>query len=381
MWLVTLPAMLAEVPIHCLVVDMSGAGPSGRRSSSMPGMKRAVAVGAALAAIAGLASCTQSSAPAHSATSTAAGVPRHGPAPAVVASGLHFPVNLTFDQHGGLWFTSDVLGGQNPTNGVWYLPPGGRPRQVVQGLAAAGLVWAGNSLYVASTSAPGTAQITVLGGFNGTRFTSQRVRLSGLPVGQHLIGSIALGPDGRLYIGIGAVGDHSGPSGRVVSFAPDGGSPAVKATGLRSAFGLAFYGRLLLVTDTGRDDLGPFRPPEELNEFDPAGPVVNFGFPGCYGQGGPACAGTRPPLVSFAAHATPTAVAVKGDVAFVVENGSSFVQNPSGSDIQRVDLRTGQHTVFWRSPVKHDPVGAAIGPDGNLYVTLFASGEILRFKL
>jgi glucose/arabinose dehydrogenase len=155
----------------------------------------------------------------------------------------------------------------------------------------------------------------------------------------------------------------------------------VKATGLRSPFGLAFYGRLLLVTDTGRDDLGPFRPPEELNEFNPAGPVVNFGFPGCYGQGGQACAGMRPPLATFGAHASPAGVAVKGDVAFVVENGSSFVQNPTGSDIQRVDLRTGQHTVFWRSPVKHDPVGAAIGPDGNLYVTLIASSEILRFKL
>ena len=357
---------------------MSGAGPSGRGSRCVSGMKRTVAVGAVLAAMAGLSSCTQPSSAPHSATSTAAGVPLQ--APTVVASGLHFPVNLTFDEHGGLWFTSSARG-QNPTDGVWYIPPGGRPRQVVKGLTAAGLAWVGNSLYVASTTAPGTGEITVLQGFNGSRFTSQRVRLDGLMVGQHVIGSIALGPDGQLYIGVGAVGNNSGPSGGVLSFAPGGGNPVVKATGLNSAFGLAFYGRLLLVTDTGRDDLGPFRPPEELNEFDPAGPVVNFGFPGCYDQGGPACAGTRPPLATFAAHATPTAVAVKGDVAFVVENGSSFLQNPSGSDIQRVDLRTGQRTVFWRSPVKHDPVGAAIGPDGNLYVTLFASGKIIRFKV
>jgi len=359
---------------------MSGAGSSGRRSHCVPGMKRGVAVGAVLAALAGLASCSHPSAAPHNATSTVAEVPRHAPTPTVVASGLHFPVNLTFDQHGGLWFTSNVVGGQNPTNGVWYIPPGGRPRQVVKGLAAAGLDWVGNSLYVASTTVPGTGKITVLQGFNGSRFASQRVRLDGLAVGQHLIGSIALGPDGHLYIGVGAVGDR-GPSGSVLSFAPDGGNPVVKATGLRSPFGLAFYGRLLLVTDTGRDDLGPFRPPEELNEFNPAGPVVNFGFPGCYGQGGQACAGMRPPLATFGAHASPAGVAVKGDVAFVVENGSSFVQNPTGSDIQRVDLRTGQHTVFWRSPVKHDPVGAAIGPDGNLYVTLLASGKIVRFTL
>jgi glucose/arabinose dehydrogenase len=359
---------------------MSGAGSSRRVSRCVSAIKRAVVVGAALAAVAGLASCSHPNAAPHSATSTAAEVPRH--APAVVASGLRFPVNLTFDKHGGLWFTSNVLGGQdNATNGVWYIPPGGRPRQVVKGLAAAGLAWVGNSLYVASTTVPGAGEITVLDGFNGSRFTSQRVRLDGLTVGQHLIGSIAVGPGGQLYIGVGAAGDHSGPSGSVLSFAPDGGNPVVKATGLRSAFGLAFYGPLLLVTDTGRDDLGPFRPPEELNEFNPAGPVVNFGFPGCYDQGGPACAGARPPLATFGAHATPTAVAVKGDVAFVAENGSSFPQNPTGSDIQRVDLRTGQHTVFWRSPVKHDPVGAAIGPDGNLYITLIASGEILRFTL
>jgi glucose/arabinose dehydrogenase len=343
-------------------------------------VKRAIAVGAVLAAIAGLASCTSTGAPAHSAIPTATGTSAHAPAPTVVASGLHFPVSLTFDSRGGLWFTSTVGGSQN-TDGVWYIPPGGRPRQIVRGLAAAGLAWVGNSLYVASLSTPGTAEITVFEGFNGTRFTSQRVRLAGLTVGSHLIGSIALGPDGRLYIGVGAAADHSGPPGSVLSFAPESGNPVVKATGLRSAFGLAFYGRLLLVTDTGRDDLGPFRPPEKLNEFNPAGPGVNFGFPGCYGQGGPACAGTRPPLVSLAAHATPTAVVVKGDLAFVVENGSSFLQNPSGSDIQRVDLRTGQHTVFWRSPVKHDPVGAAIGPDGNLYVTLFASGKIKEFTL
>jgi glucose/arabinose dehydrogenase len=218
-------------------------------------------------------------------------------------------------------------------------------------------------------------------GFNGTRFTAQRVLIGGLSVGQHTIGSIVPGRDGQLYFGVGSAGADGPPPGSVLSISPNGGKPTVRATGLRSAFGLAFYGRLLIVTDTGRDDLGPFRPPEKLYEFNPAGPVVNFGYPACYGQGGKVCAGVRPPLATFAAHATPSGVAVKGDVAFVAENGSSFAQNPSGNDIQRVDLRTGQHTVFWRSPVKHDPVGVSIGPDGDLYATLFASGKIVRFDL
>ena len=197
------------------------------------------------------------------------------------------PVTIAFDQRGGLWFTSNA-GGTSPTNGVWYIPPGGQPLHVVSGLAATGLAWVGNSLYVASLATPGSARITVFQGFNGSRFTSQNIRLDGLQVGQHTIGSIAQGPDGQLYVGVGAT-SNSGPPGSVLAFAPNGGSPVVKATGLQSAFGLAFYGRFLLVTDSGRDDLGPFRPPEKLNEFDPAGPVVNFGSPRCYGQGGPAC--------------------------------------------------------------------------------------------
>ena len=341
------------------------------------GLKSAVAMCAVvIATISGLASFSLESAKA----STAAEPPLHAPRPTVVASGLTTPATITFDQHGGMWFTSET-GSQSATNGVWYIAPGGKPLQVVSGLTATGLSWVGSSLYVASLTTPGSARITIFQGFNGTSFTSQSIRLDGLQVGQHSIGSIALGPDGQLYIGVGATGDNSGPSGSVLAFAPAGGAPVVKATGLRSAFGLAFYGRLLLVTDTGRDDLGAFRPPEKLNEFNPAGPVVNFGYPGCYGQGGPACTGTRPPLVKFPAHATPTAVAVKGNIAFVVENGSSFPKNPSGSDIQRVDLSDGQHTVFWRSPVKHDPIGAAIGPDGDLYVTLYASGKIIRFHL
>ena len=105
---------------------MSGAGSIGRRSHCVPGMRRAVAVGAVLAALAGLASCSHPSAAPHSATSTAAGVPGHAPTPTVVASGLHFPVNLTFDQHGGLWFTSNAGGSTTRRTGFGtYRPAGG----------------------------------------------------------------------------------------------------------------------------------------------------------------------------------------------------------------------------------------------------------------
>ena len=83
--------------------------------------------------------------------------------------------------------------------------------------------------------------------------------------------------------------DNHGPSsGRIVSFRPSGAGLKLEATGLRNPFGLAFSddGRLL-VTDNARDDLGAFRPPEELDAFDPAGPLPDFGFPGCTTRAAP----------------------------------------------------------------------------------------------
>ena len=349
-----------------------------------------VAVVAVVAGVAGVAGCgghgsksqttSRSTETSTSNTSATPAFRASGP-PVVVASGIPYAANLAIDARGGLWVASDA-GGPNPADGVWYVPPGGRPRHVAAGMdATVGLAWVGERLYVSHISGPTTGAVTVFDGFSGRRFKTSRAVLDNLRIGRNAVGSLALGPNGRLFVGLGAPEDHSGPPGRVLSFAPSGGSPLLEATGLRNPFGLAFDGGRLLVTDSGRDDLGPFRPRDELNAFEPAGPTANFGFPGCYGQGGAACAGTRPPIAAFPAHSSPDGVAVKGHVAFVAESGSSFVQNPTGSDIVRIDLRTGRQDVFWRSPVKHDPIGVAIGPDGNLYVTLYASSKIVRFKL
>jgi len=339
--------------------------------------------------VAGVAACGGHSAPkrataspaATSAPRTEGEPPAHSGPTAVAASGIQFPANLAFDPRGGMWVVSGSSG-TNASDGVWYVPPDGHPRHVVKGLTAAlGVAWVGDRLYVGHVTTPTNGQVSVYQGFNGTTFQSHHVVLDGLPVGHSSVGSVAEGPGGRMFVNVGSPGDNSGRPGHVLSFAPGGGAAKVEATGLRSGFGLAFHGSQALVTDNGRDDLGPHRPPDELNAFEPAGPVVDFGFPHCYDQGGAACAGTRPPLAAFPAHSTLGGVAVKGDVAFVVENGSTIVQALSGGGIVRVDLRTGRRTIFWRSPVKNDPLGAAIGPDGNLYVTLYVSGKIRRFDL
>ncbi len=308
-------------------------------------------------------------------------------APAVVASGIPFAANLTFDPGGRLWVTSASTG-KDPSEGVWYVPPGGHPLHVVRGISApGGLTWLGNRLYVGSTSEPGKGQINVFEGFTGSEFVHHGVLLSGLPTGQHLLGSIVHGQEGRLFFGLGAQGEVSGPPGSVQSVSPSGGAPVLEATGVRTAFGLAFWGRRLLVTDNGPDYVA--YAPDTLFAFEPGRPVVNFGFPRCYGQGGAACRGFTAPLASFPAHSTPEGIAVKGDVAFVAMYGSFPYTAQKGvkpppeqpAEIVRVDLRTGKSNVFWRSPVNHELLGLAIGPEGDLYATLSISGKVVRFQL
>jgi glucose/arabinose dehydrogenase len=322
-------------------------------------MRRLIPVVAALAGLGGLS-------------------PESGAAtPKVVAKGIPFATNVVFDPAGGMWVTSGA-GGANRSDGVWYVPAGGRPRHVVRHLKTAlGLRWAGGKLYVSHITSASNGRVTAFTGFDGTRFTKHSVALDGLRVGRHTMDSIVQGPDGRLYVGVGSTFDNHGRPGRVVSFKPGRHTPRLEATGLRNPYGLAFHGADLLVTDNGRDDLGETRPPEELDAFDPTGPVADFGFPRC----SPSCAGAIAPIATLPAHASTDGLAVKGDFAYVAQNGSTIRRHAVGNDVQRIDLSTGRRTRIWKSPVEHDPLGAAIGPDGDLYVTLFLSGRVVRLNV
>jgi glucose/arabinose dehydrogenase len=318
------------------------------------------------------------------------------------ASGVPEPANLAFDPRGRLWVAS---GGHLPraSNGVWLVRrAGARPVHVVRGLfSALGLTWRGGRLYVAHIVPSGggyVGRVTSFGGFDGRRFAGSRVVVDGLPVGRHRLGSIAGGPGRRLYLGVGSRYDDRGSAERlsatVVSFRPGGRGLRVEATGLRNPYGLAFVPGTsrLLISEHGRDDLGLRRPPEEVNLVDVRGPAPHLGFPSCWGQGGPACRGTRRALVRLASHAAPGAVAVAPRsptraTAFVPQFGSSFDAHPTGGGIVAISLtrRAGRWHArtrpFARGLGRQNPLGAAIGPDGDLYVSLWSRGRIVRFEL
>ncbi len=240
------------------------------------------------------------------------GAPRR-PVTVVYARNVPFPTNIVFDDKGGLWLTSGA-GGPQDSDGVWYLPRFARSaRHVAKGLhTALGLTWYKHVLYVGSISSPSNGIVTALSAFNGHSFAHRKRVLKKLPIGRHTVDTIVPGPGGRLYVGVGSTFDNKGRAGRVLSFLPSGKKVRLEATGLRNPYGLAFvpHTSTLLITDNGRDDLGAFKPPDELDAIDVSGPVKNFGFPHCYGQGGPSCKGKVPALVRFGAHASSDGIAV-----------------------------------------------------------------------
>jgi glucose/arabinose dehydrogenase len=333
------------------------------------------------------------------------GSPAGAAQPQRYASGVPEPTNLAFDGRGRMWATSGGNLSQR-SNGVWLVRRrGARPVQVVSGLySALGLTWHNARLYVSHVVPNRTVarrhvgRVTAFWGFDGRRFRRSRVIVDDLPTGLHRVNSIVPGPDGRLYLGVGSRFDAERTSARlsgtVVSFRARGGGLRPEATGLRNPYGLAFIPgtATLLISDHGRDDLGLKRPNEEVNLVDVAGPAPDFGFPDCFGQGGPACSDSSPPLARLAPHAAPGAVTVvrrspTTATAYVTQFGSSFDAQPTGGDIVALDLTLGadgwaaDKRRFARGLGRRNPLGAVVGPDGALYVSLWSRRQIVRFEL
>lgn len=99
---------------------------------------------------------------------------------------------------------------------------------------------------------------------------------------------IAFGPDGMLYVPVGAPCNVCEPRrpiyGTITRFNPDGGEVEIFATGVRNSVGFDWHPltKELWFTDNGRDLMGDDRPPDELNRA-PA-PDLHFGFPYVHGR-------------------------------------------------------------------------------------------------
>jgi glucose/arabinose dehydrogenase len=98
---------------------------------------------------------------------------------------------------------------------------------------------------------------------------------------------IDFGPDGRLYVAVGApcnVCERPEPYATIISMEPDGSDRLVVARGVRNSVGFDWHPETgqLWFTDNGRDMLGDDLPPCELNKVDRIG--AHYGFPYVHGR-------------------------------------------------------------------------------------------------
>jgi glucose/arabinose dehydrogenase len=217
-----------------------------------------------------------------------------------------------------------------------------------------------------------------------------------------------LGPDGRLYVAVGApcnVCEVKGFEGTIIRMRPDGRELQIFARGIRNSVGFDWHpvtGELFF-TDNGGDNLGDDIPPDELNGAPEPG--LDFGYPYVYGDNVPypqfkdqtPPQPTKPPALAFEAHVAALGIhfytgsmfpAEYRDDAFVAEHGSWNRSTPIGYRIMRVRFGpdgqpTGQEVFIdgWLGAdgsVYGRPVDLKELPDGSLLISDDDNGLIYR---
>jgi len=296
----------------------------------------------------------------------------------VYAKGPATLADILLDRQGRLWLTAAGLEAHSE-DGVYEISkPGGAAVKVVSGLSdPLGLDWYRDELYVASIG-----RVDAFGGFNGSRFTTHRRVLEG-PVAHGENNGLVMAADGRFLMGVTASCDHCSPpsrfSGAVVSFRPDGGDLRVFAGRIRAPVGLAFFPHTsdLLVTMNQRDDLGAATPGDWLALVREG---QDWGFPGCYGQGGPACRGVPSPIAVLDKHAAVGDLVIGSGLPGDSAGSWALLTEWQSAKVQQVALTragmaySGSVTPFLTGI--RNPLAIAAGPDRSLLVGDWATGTI-----
>lgn len=225
--------------------------------------------------------------------------------------------------------------------------------------------------------------------------------------GQHPNRTLALGPDGMLYISVGSTCnacDETGPEHATLLRAkPTGESRTIFASGLRNTIGFAWHPTTgaLWGMDHGIDWLGDEDQGEELNEIQQG---QQYGWPYIYAdskvnpQDEPPgkipseqwARMSKPPVRLYTPHAAPMQMAfAQGalpaayrDGAFVAMHGSWNRQPPSGYEVVFIRFAQGRPVSIepflsgflsktgpngWT--ISGRPVGLVVAPSGELFVS------------
>ncbi len=221
---------------------------------------------------------------------------------------------------------------------------------------------------------------------------------------------IAFGPDGKLYVPVGAPCNICEPTDPIYAaihrMNADGSGLELFASGVRNTVGFTWHPQSneLWFTDNGRDMLGDDIPPCELNVVPAAG--LHFGYPYCHGGtlkdpdfgDKRACEEFTKPAFNFGAHVAPLGLKFYTGSMFpaeyqnqliVAEHGSWNRSKKSGYKLNLVKLNannevTGSETFAsgWLNEetqeVSGRPVDVLQLPDGSLLVSDDHAGKIYR---
>jgi len=216
---------------------------------------------------------------------------------------------------------------------------------------------------------------------------------------------IAFGPDGKLYVPVGApcnVCDKDGERyANILRMNADGSAVEVYARGVRNSVGFDWHEGELWFTDNGRDLLGDDSPPDELNRAPRAG--MHFGFPYCHGGDlpdpefgtGRACAEFTAPARKLGAHVAALGLrfytgkmfppAYRNQI-FIAEHGSWNRSRKVGYRVSLVRLEGGKAVAYeafasgWLDgqTAWGRPSDVLVMPDGSLLVADDQAGAIYR---
>ncbi len=227
--------------------------------------------------------------------------------------------------------------------------------------------------------------------------------------GSHGWKFIAFGPDGKLYVPVGAPCNICEPDparyANIMRMNADGSGLEVFARGVRNSVGFDWHPKTgeLWFTDNGRDALGDDVPSDELNHAPRAG--LHFGYPYChagsiadpeFGSKHP-CSAFTPPVVSLGPHVAALGMrfytgtsfpATYRNRIFVAEHGSWNRSRKIGYRIAVVTVDGGRATaseIFAQGWLQGEtawgrPADVSVAPDGSLLVADDTAGVIYRIR-
>jgi glucose/arabinose dehydrogenase len=220
---------------------------------------------------------------------------------------------------------------------------------------------------------------------------------------------IAFGPDGKLYVPVGAPCNICEPDmdryANIMRMNPDGSGLEVFARGIRNSVGFDWHpvtGELWF-NDHGRDWLGDDLPADELNHAPKAG--MHFGYPYCHQGDTPdpeyggrrKCSEFTPPALKQGGHVAPDGLRFyTGGMfppeyrnrIFIAQHGSWNRTRKSGYRVISValkDNRVERAEVFAEGWMRDEqawgrPVDVLVMPDGSLLISDDQADSIYRVR-